>query len=129
MKEADLQTRTIAFALLLGLLLPVASTVARAAGISVIEPASEETIHSNQGKLTVELRRARGAPGGTVRLVLDGAPLPHLYRSDTIKLQGIDRGKHTLQAALLDAKGERIAASAPVTFYMWQASRLFPNRR
>ena len=123
-----MQARTIALALLLAPLLPLAATAAEAAGISVIKPASEETIHSNQGELTVMLRRARAVPGGRVRLVLDGTPLPHSYRSDTIHLRGIHRGTHTLQAVLLDARGERSAASAAVTFYMWQASRRFPNR-
>ncbi|MGA7984471.1 MAG: hypothetical protein WCA01_04755 [Burkholderiales bacterium] len=129
MKEAELQPRTIASALLLALLLPLDATAAGAARISVIKPASEQTIHSNQGKLTVKLRRARGVPGSTVRLVLDGAPLPQAYRSDTIALQGIDRGAHTLRAVLFDASGQRIAASAPVSFYMWHASRLLPNRK
>jgi hypothetical protein len=68
-------------------------------------------------------------PGAGARLVLDGAARPKIYRGDVVELDGIDRGSHSLQAVLLDANGNRIAASAPVTFYMWHASRLFPNRK
>ncbi|HUJ87002.1 MAG TPA: hypothetical protein VLX30_09150 [Burkholderiales bacterium] len=124
-----MQARAISFAIVIVMALLAAATPAWAAEVSVLKPASEETIHSNQGKLTVKLRRAQGVPGGGMRLVLDGIPLPHIYRSDTIELQGIDRGTHTLQAVLLDPKGERIAASAPITFYLWRASRLLPDRK
>jgi len=102
---------------------------ARAAEIAIVQPAHEETIHSNQGDLTVQVSYSGGEPDGSVRLVLDGTALPHSYRSDVIELIGIDRGTHTLQAELLDAKGGQLAASEPVTFYMWQASRLFPGRK
>jgi hypothetical protein len=102
---------------------------AQAAEIAIVQPAYEETIHSNQGDLTVQVRHSGGAPDGSVRLVLDGTALPHSYRSEVIELIGIDRGTHTLQAELLDAKGGQLATSEPVTFYMWHASRLFPSRK
>lgn len=101
----------------------------RAAELAIVQPANEETIHNNRGELTVRLQGTGGEPGGSVRLVLDGSELPQTYRGNVIELQGIDRGAHTLQAVLLDANGDRIAASQPVTFYMWQASRLFPGRK
>jgi hypothetical protein len=102
---------------------------AQSAEISVVAPANNATIHSNQGKLTVKLRRADAPPGARVRLVLDGAARPKHYRGNVIELEGIDRGSHSLQAVLLDASGRQIAASQPVSFYMWHASRLFPNRK
>ncbi|HXZ91730.1 MAG TPA: hypothetical protein VEG36_02510 [Burkholderiales bacterium] len=102
---------------------------AQAAEIAIVQPVHEETIHSNEGDLSVRVQVSGAAPDGGVRLVLDGAALPHTYRTDVIELIGIDRGTHTLQALLLDAKGEQLAASEPVTFYMWQASRLFPSRK
>jgi len=103
---------------------------AQAAEIAIVQPAHEETIHNNEGDLTVRVQVSGGAPDGGVQLVLDGAALAHTYRrDDIIELNGIERGTHTLQALLLDAKGEQLAASEPVTFYMWQASRLFPSRK
>ncbi|MGH8745980.1 MAG: hypothetical protein ACREUK_05765 [Burkholderiales bacterium] len=123
-----MHARAIAFAAAALVFLTTASA-ASATRISILRPASGETIHSNQGKLTVRLRRAGSPPGAGVRLVLDGAALPKVYRGSVIGLEGIDRGSHDLRAVLLDADGRRIAASAPVTFYMWHASRLFPDRK
>jgi hypothetical protein len=120
------RARTFAWLIPLSMLL---MGTAQAAEIAIVQPAHEETIHNNQGDLTVQVKYSGGEPGGSVRLVLDGTALPHSYRSDVIELTGIDRGTHTLQADLLDVKGERLAASEPVTFYMWHASRLFPDRK
>ncbi|MGH8746386.1 MAG: hypothetical protein ACREUK_07840 [Burkholderiales bacterium] len=106
-----------------------AAPVAQAAEISVVTPANKGTIFSNQGKLTVKLSRVDAPPGARVRLVLDGAARPKTYRGNVIELKGIYRGNHSLQAILLSADGRRVAVSAPVTFYMWHASRLFPNRK
>ncbi|HKI63140.1 MAG TPA: hypothetical protein VKA16_00795 [Burkholderiales bacterium] len=124
-----MQARVIVFPLVAALVVLTAAAAAQAAEISVVKPTNDETIHSNQGKLTVQLRRAGGPPGAGVRLVLDGAVLPKVYRANVIKLEGIDRGSHVLQAVLADAEGKRLAASTPVTFHMWQASRLFPSRK
>ena len=121
-----MRARTLAWLIPLSILLV---GTAQAAEIAIVQPAHEETIHDNQGDLTVQVRHSGGAPDGSVRLVLDGTALPHSYRSDVIELIGIDRGTHTLQAQLLDANGEQLAASEPITFYMWHASRLFPSRK
>lgn len=110
-------------------LILTAASAAQAAEISVVTPANNATIHSNQGKLTVKLRRVGAPPGAGVRLVLDGAARPQTHHGNVIELHGIDRGSHTLQAVLVDTDGQRIADSVPVTFYMWHASRLFPDRR
>jgi len=122
------QARAIVFAFATLMFLSGASA-AQAAAIAVVKPAGNDTIHSNQGKLTVVLRRVDAPPGASVRLVLDGTARPKIHRRNVIKLDGIDRGSHSLQAVLLDANGKRVAVSAPVSFYMWHASRLFPNRK
>ena len=53
-----------------------AAPAAQAAEISVVTPANNATIHSNQGRLKSELRRVDAPPGARVRLVLDGARRP-----------------------------------------------------
>jgi len=123
-----MQTRAIVSAIA-ALVLLTAASAAQAAEISVVTPANNETIHSNQGKLTVKLRRVGGPSGAGVRLVLDGAARPKIYRGNVIELGGINRGSHNLKAVLVNANGKRVAASMPVTFYMWHASRLFPDRK
>lgn len=120
--------RAIYFAIITALIF-LTAPAAQAAQISIVQPNNATTIHSNPGKLTVRVRHAGGAPGGGVQLLLDGAALPKVYRHNVITLEGIDRGSHNLQAVLLDAEGKQLAASATVTFYMWHASRLYPNRK
>lgn len=102
---------------------------AQAAEIAILQPAQEETIHDNVGDVSVQVQTSGGVPGGSVRLVLDGTALPGTHAGLVIDLRGIERGSHTLRAELLDAKGEVLAASAPVTFHMWHASRLFRPRQ
>jgi hypothetical protein len=123
------RVQAIVVSAIAALVLVSAAPAASAAEISVVSPANKETVHSNQGKLTVRLRRLDAPRGAGIRLLLDGAAQPKLYHSDVIELDGIPRGSHSLQAVLIGADGERLAASAPVSFYMWHASRLFPEHK
>ena len=111
------------FALVLG-----AAPLAHAAEIAIVQPASEQTVHSNAGDVQVEVRVSGAAPGSRVRLVVDGAARPAERAAGAITLRGLDRGTHVVQAELLDADGAVLATSQPVTFYLWHASRLFRHR-
>ena len=98
--------------------------------ITIVAPQPETTIHDNNGNLTVTV--AVSPPphleaGERLTLLLDGTAVAGGARQ-RFELENIDRGSHTLQAQVNAADGSVIAASAPVTFYMWRASRLFPNR-
>ena len=123
-----MQSRVIVFAIA-ALAFLTAASAAQAAEISIVAPTNHETVFSNQGKLTVKLRATDAPPTAGVRLVLDGKAWPKIHHGNVIKLDGIYRGSHSVQAVLVSASGERLAVSAPVTFYMWHASRLFPNRK
>lgn len=98
---------------------------ANAAHIAIVQPANQETIHSNLGDVTVAVRRSGAPHGSSVRLLVDGKALPESIRGSRIELHGIYRGTHTLEAELVGAHGKVLAASSPVTFYLWHASRLF----
>lgn len=98
-------------------------------GAAVVQPANEQTVHDNDGNVTVRVAVTPGlAPGHRVVLLLDGRPIGQ-QMGGTFPLSGIERGAHTLQAQVVDSNGKTLIASHPVTFYMWQASRLFPGRR
>jgi hypothetical protein len=98
---------------------------ARAAEIAIVQPADQETIHSNLGDVTVKVHSSGAVPGGRVRLIVDGADRG--TGGAVIHLHGVERGTHTLKAELLNADGEVIAVSPSVTFYLWHASRLIPK--
>jgi hypothetical protein len=44
------------------------------------------------------------------------------------QLRDVARGTHELTVRLLDAQGREVTRTAPVTFHVWHASRLFRNR-
>ena len=116
--------RGFALALLMAL---GAAPWARAAEIAIAQPANEQTVHSNLGELTVSVRVTGAAPGSRVRLSVDGRAQP-TTEGRVIALRGLDRGTHVLRAELLAADGQVIAASPPVTVYLWHASRRNPHR-
>ena len=100
---------------------------AAAASVAIVAPAQDETIHDNSGNVSVSVE-VDDAPGAKLRLLLDGRSAAPEADGTELRLENIDRGAHSLQAELIGPDGNVLAASAPVTFYLWRASRLFPNR-
>lgn len=105
-----------------------AATKAAAAEIAIVSPQHEQTVHDNLGNVSVVVEAALG-DRRRIRLLLDGLPVGPDTDASTIDLEGIDRGEHKLQALLVNEKGEVLARSRAVTFYMWRASAQFPTRR
>jgi hypothetical protein len=110
----------------------MAGAVAAQYGALVItQPAADATIHDNEGRLTVDAALSPpldSAAGDRLELAIDGAvaadaDTPHFG------VDGVVRGTHTLEVRVLDRDGNILLRSAPVTVYMWQASRKFPNRK
>lgn len=112
--------RTIAF---LVMLLPLAAL----AQLRLTSPAPGETVHSNGGQVPVAVVGA--PPEARFRVILDGAPHGELRTTPTFTVDGVDRGTHTLAVSAVDEAGREIGRTEAVEFQMWQASRLFPNRR
>ena len=113
------------------LVLPVglwlmAATV-NAADIEIFQPKHEETVHNNDGDVTVEVMALLDA-GYTIRLLIDGERAAPDSRELTFRLRGIDRGEHMLQALILDERGYVVNRSQPVTFFLFHASSRFPSR-
>jgi hypothetical protein len=99
------------------------------ASVAIVQPANEETVHDNEGNVSVQVAVSpRLAPGDRIVLLLDGRPVSQ-QPGTTLALSGVERGTHTLQAQVVDTNGATLAASQLVTFHMWQASRLFPSRK
>jgi hypothetical protein len=98
--------------------------------VSIATPEAESTVHDNNGNVSVQVDIVpplRVGSGHHLTLLLDGNVVADgLHRH--FRLTAIDRGAHTLQAQVLASDGTVIASSPAVQFYMWRASRLFPNR-
>ena len=109
---------------------PTASTVYRK--FAIAQPEAQGTIHSNTGAFAIKL--AIEPPlrkGDVVRVTLDGKLLQGRYASPDIALTeadwaaaaNFDNVEHRLQAAIVDANGNPLAESAPVSFYVHRAVR------
>lgn len=99
----------------------------------IILPTHQTTVFDNAGHVDVKLLMSPAlalAEGDTIELFFDGAPAATARKTATgFVLEKIERGSHQLQARIVNQAGQTVIASEPVTFFMWQASRQFPNRR
>jgi hypothetical protein len=89
-----------------------------AAPISISSPAPDETIRDAEGKFTVTVA-ANPGPGEGLVYFLDGVaqnsqPTP----STALLFSGVERGQHSISAALIGGDGEQLARSADVTINM-----------
>jgi hypothetical protein len=112
-----------------------AMACAEAAPVEILSPAKEDVIHINSGELMVSVQvdealtkgRAESGPR-VIRILLDGKPAAE-GAGPGFTLSGVERGQHTLQAALIDAGGQTLSVSDPVPFTMSPASVNSPTRR
>lgn len=110
---------------------PSVAKVSDYASIAIVQPANEATVFDNAGNVEVKVALAPAADfdaGDRILLLLDGQQAA-LQSTTQFRLSAVARGEHRLEARMVDRNGNTVLASAPVEFYVWQASRLFPNRR
>jgi len=92
--------------------------------LRISEPESEATIWDNQGnvpfRVALEPELSRKA-GHRLAVYVDGERRRTIPGTQDI-LTGIDRGEHELRVAVIDAQGEELTSSEPVTFFVKQAS-------
>jgi hypothetical protein len=97
--------------------------------LSIVNPGSDTTVFSDPGNVLVQAAIVPHlANGDQVELLVDGEPAGPPSTTLDFSLSGIPRGQHLLQARVIDSTGNVDAISPSSTFYVWQASRLFPNR-
>ncbi|HUO43810.1 MAG TPA: hypothetical protein VMT94_02715 [Burkholderiales bacterium] len=97
----------------------------------ITHPKNEATVHDNSGNVRVTVKIApalRSDRGDWIEILLDGNSVAKLQDTH-FPLTGVERGEHTLSARVINGDGTVAITSAPITLYMWQASRLFPSRK
>jgi hypothetical protein len=97
---------------------------------TIVSPAEGETLWNIGSELNVQLAiEPPLAPHHTLRLFLDGAEVEALPQGSTqFTISEVYRGERRLRAAIADELGRELASTAPVVFFVQQASLLNPNR-
>ena len=86
--------------------------------LEITRPMNDETIRSNEGKLTALARVVPDlASDHRFRWSMDGEVIQNV-NSPELRLNNIDRGSHTLQAEIVDADGKVIISSDSITFHL-----------
>jgi len=98
--------------------------------IEIWKPASEETF-ANPGEAEVRLRIDPGLQTGDALYVyVDGRLLEGFSTTATdFPLQNLDRGAHSVMAVVNDIRGQQIAQSKSVQFFVRQTSVLNPTQQ
>ena len=100
---------------------PVAYTV-----FSILSPVSEEAVRANDGNVTIYLMLQPALESGhTIKLKVDGEDGKDTTAVDdtTIELANMSRGRHTVEATVVDDKGMELIQTDPVSFDVLRVSR------
>lgn len=98
--------------------------------LSIVSPAEGEMLWNIGGQLTVQVAAEPVIQGGhELRVYLDGQPVEGVPPGGgQFTIGEVYRGEHTLRASIVDEEGRELISSAPIVFYVQQASLLNPNR-
>ena len=97
---------------------PAEETKVRYDSLEISRPTNDETIRSNEGKLTALARVVPElASDHRFRWSMDGEIVQDV-NSPELRLNNVDRGSHTLQAEIVDADGKVIISSETITFHL-----------
>ena len=88
----------------------------------IVTPGQDASLRDNQGNVTVQIVLSPGLrPDDQINICMNGNKLGG-GRSTNITLTNVDRGTHSLQAAVVDKSGKDIARSDTVTFTLHRAA-------
>ena len=97
--------------------------------IAITSPTQQQTLWNIEGNLDVTVQLSPGLrPGHRVAVNLDGALVDLRPLGLSFQVPNVFRGIHTLEAVVLDARGEELIRSESITFMVQQTSILNPQR-
>lgn len=96
--------------------------------VRIVSPSVEETIWNTAYRLDVRVEVGAPLPAGArLAYLIDGTQRA-LTREQSVSIDEVWRGEHQLQVELRAQDGQVLGSSAPVRFFMRQASALNPPR-
>ena len=90
-------------------------------GFTVVNPGSEQSVRANDGSVTVYLSlQPELMPGHAIALTIDGEDGKETFNGDsmTVQLTNLSRGRHTVEVAVVDDRGNNLIQAGPVSFYV-----------
>lgn len=95
-------------------------------GVKIAQPAANGTVRSNEGKVPVSVTMQPVLqPKHKVRFFLDSVLIQPDFTSQSGTLTGVERGTHSVYAVVVDESGTSLGQTAPSSFTLRQASKLF----
>jgi hypothetical protein len=89
------------------------------AQIDVVTPTREETFRGGERTVPVGVVVTPAlAEGQRLIYLLDGTPQASPTPDTSFALTNVERGSHTVSVTLIDASGNQLGSSAPVTFHV-----------
>ncbi|MCL9684608.1 DUF4124 domain-containing protein [Legionella maioricensis] len=87
--------------------------------IAIRDPLNQATIRNNQGYVVVSVElEPKLSEGDNLQILFDGAPLGDPQPNTIFELNGIYRGSHTIAVQVVNANGEVLLTSDPITIFM-----------
>jgi hypothetical protein len=86
---------------------------------AIVSPLSDEGVRANDGNVTVRLSlQPKLQSGHTIMLKIDGEDGAQVKAGDdmAIELTNLSRGRHTVEAVVVDAQGNALIQTASVSF-------------
>ncbi|MEJ2608612.1 MAG: DUF4124 domain-containing protein [Candidatus Thiodiazotropha sp.] len=89
---------------------------------SIVQPGDKETIRTDGGTVSVGISLSPPlASGHVIHLYVDGTKLSSDITTTQMVLEKLSRGTHTLNAKVIDAKGNTVKESGNISFHLRQA--------
>lgn len=97
--------------------------------LAITSPADDEAVRANDGRLSVSVSLSpKLAPKHMLELHMDGKKVAETQGS-RFELANVDRGSHTLQVHVVDAKGRTLISSKPSTVHLLRYAIPRPSPR
>ena len=91
-------------------------------------PIEDEAIESTDGSVTVTLvMKPELMEKHQIRMMVDGRQLKQLWNTRVIKLTGLDHGKHSLQASIINEHGKTVAVSRKTRFFLRDPNKVMKS--
>lgn len=93
--------------------------------LSISTPRNNTTVQNRSGEVNVSIEiNPSLRPKDKIQLIMDGNPVGDPQPSTIFRMNNVDRGIHTLSAAVINDNGGTIISSDKITFYVLRPTKL-----